>query len=114
MIESLQNQTEKAVKDIAEGKNEANNCQEHTNQLLQTLLTITQAIQQMHQMSSEISHSATHQNNLSANINHSISDIVNLSQQSSEKSVSTLSYSKQVAELAEKLDASVGTFKMPE
>ncbi len=112
MIESLQNQTEKAVKDIAQGKDEANNCQDHTDQLLQTLLLITQAIEQMHQMSSEISHSATQQNSLSANINESIQEVVNLSQQSSEKSASTLSYSKQVAELAAKLDNSVGTFKV--
>ncbi len=113
MIESLQNQTEKAVKDIAQGKDEANNCQDHTDQLLQTLLLITQAIEQMHQMSSEISHSATQQNSLSANINQSIQEVVDLSQQSSEKSISTLSYSKQVAELAAKLDDSVGTFKVP-
>ncbi len=112
MIESLQNQTEKAVTDITKGKNEANNCQDHTDHLLQTLLLITQAIEKMHQMSSDISVSATQQNSLSANINQSINEVVDLSQQSSDKSSSTLAYSKQVADLAEKLHNSIGTFKV--
>lgn len=112
MIESLQNQTEKAVQDINQGKEEANNCQDHTDQLLQTLLLITGAIQQMHDMSTDISQSAIQQNTLSNDINQSIQEVVNLSQQSSDKSSSTLAYSNQVAELAAKLDDSIGEFKV--
>lgn len=112
MIESLQSQTEKAVLDITQGKSEANNCQDHTNQLLQTLLLITGAIEQMHEMSSDISQSATQQNTLSNEINCSIQEVVNLSQQSSDKSSSTLTYSNQVADLASKLDDSIGAFKV--
>jgi len=112
MIESLQNQTEKAANDIGKGKNEANNCQDHTDQLLKTLLLITQAIEQMHEMSSEISSSATQQNTLSANIDRSIQSVVELSQQSSDKSSSTLAYSKQVADLAAILNKAIGTFKV--
>ncbi|MDP7593169.1 MAG: methyl-accepting chemotaxis protein [Litorilituus sp.] len=112
MIESLQNQTEKAVEDIAHGKAEANNCQEHTNQLLNTLLMITGAIQQMHDMSKDISQSAIQQNTLSNDINQSIQEVVNLSQHSSDKSSSTLAYSNQVADLAAKLDDSIGEFKV--
>lgn len=112
MIESLQSQTEKAVLDIKHGKDEANNCQDHTNQLLQTLLLITAAIEQMHEMSSDISVSATQQNSLSNEINHSIQEVVGLSQQSSDKSTSTLTYSKQVADLAAKLEDSIDTFKV--
>jgi len=112
MIESLQRQTEKAVVDIKQGKDEANNCQDHTNHLLKTLLLITAAIEQMHEMSTDISHSATQQNSLSNEINHSIGDVVALSQQSSDKSTSTLTYSKQVADLAAELENSIDTFKV--
>jgi len=112
MIESLQTQTEKAVQDIKQGKDEANNCQDHTNQLLQTLLLITTAIEEMHEMSSDISQSAMQQNSLSNDINHSIQDVVSLSQQSSDKSSSTLTYSNQVADLAAKLEDSIDTFKV--
>lgn len=112
MIESLQNQTEKAVQDITQGKEEANNCQDHTDQLLQTLLLITGAIQQMHDMSADISQSAIQQNALSNDINQSIQEVVNLSQKSSDKSSSTLAYSNQVADLASKLDDSIGEFKV--
>jgi len=112
MIDSLQSQTAKAVSDIEEGKDEANNCQQHTNQLLETLSLINQAIEQMHQMSADIASSATQQNGLSNEINGSIADVVELSQQSSDKSLSTLSYSKQVSSLAGKLDKSVDEFKV--
>ena len=112
MIESLQSQTEKAVLDIKQGKDEANNCQVHTDQLLQTLLLITGAIEEMHEMSSDISQSATQQNSLSNEINHSIQEVVGLSQQSSDKSASTLTYSNQVADLAAKLEESIDTFKV--
>ena len=112
MIESLQSQTEKAVMDIKQGKDEANNCQDHTNHLLKTLLLITAAIEQMHDMSSDISHSATQQNSLSNDINQSIGEVVGLSQESSEKSTSTLTYSKQVADLAAELENSIDTFKV--
>ncbi len=112
MIESLQSQTEKAVVDIKQGKDEANNCQDHTDQLLKTLLLITGAIEQMHEMSAEISQSATQQNSLSNEIKSSIQEVVGLSQESSEKSASTLTYSNQVADLASKLEDSIDTFKV--
>lgn len=112
MIEALQSQTKVAVVDIEQGKNEANHCQEHTKKLLQTLLSITSAIEQMHDMSADISLSATQQNSLSNDINDSIEAVVELSQQSSDKSSSTLAYSKQVADLATKLDDAIGAFKV--
>ena len=112
MIESLQHQTEKAALDISQGKDEANNCQGYTNQLLQTLLLITGAIKKMHEMSGDISQSATQQNALSNNISHSIQEVLGLSRQSSDKSTSTLVYGNQVAELADKLERSIDTFKM--
>ncbi len=112
MIESLQKQTEQAANDISRGKNEANNCQDQTDQLITTLLLITQAIEQMHAMSGEISSSATQQNSLSANIEQRIHAVVALSQQTNDKSSSTLVYSKQVADLATTLNKAIGEFKI--
>jgi methyl-accepting chemotaxis protein len=112
MIDSLQHKTTKAASDISEGKAAADICQKHTYKLLETLLEINQVIEHMHQMSSDIAGSANQQNSLSSDINESIADVFVLSQKSSAKSLSTLSYSKQVADLAEKLDKSVDEFKM--
>ncbi|MBU2894542.1 methyl-accepting chemotaxis protein [Colwellia sp. D2M02] len=114
MIESLQNQTEKAVSDINQGKGEANNCRDHTDQLLKTLLLITRDIEQMHEMSTGISQSATQQNSLSNDIKQSMKEVVELSQQSSDKSSSTLTQSNQVADLAAKLEGAIDTFDVPE
>jgi len=66
----------------------------------------------MHDMSKDISQSAIQQNTLSNDINQSIQEVVNLSQHSSDKSSSTLAYSNQVADLAAKLDDSIGEFKV--
>ena len=112
MVESLQTQTDKAANEIEQGKNEANNCQDNTKKLLETLLFITQAIEEMHEMSGDISQSATQQNNLSSDINTSIEAVVDFSQQSSEMSASTLSDSNQVADLATKLKAAIGEFRV--
>ncbi|WP_286262627.1 methyl-accepting chemotaxis protein [Thalassotalea atypica] len=112
MIESLQNQTNKVVDEIGNGKAEANQCQQQTENLLEFLVIINQAIEQMHQMSSEISASATQQNLLSNEINSGILEVSQISQASSEKSVSTLEYSEEVSILADKLKYSVDEFKV--
>lgn len=112
MITSLQSKTQRAVLEVSEGKTEAENCQEHTVKLLETLTLITQAIEEMHSMSLDIASSANEQNNLSGDINTSINDVVQLSQYSNDKSLSTLSHSKEVAGLAQKLDKSVDQFNL--
>ncbi|MDO6447515.1 methyl-accepting chemotaxis protein [Colwellia sp. 1_MG-2023] len=112
MITSLQSKTQRAVLEVNEGRTEAENCQEHTIKLLETLNLITQAIEQMHTMSLDIAKSAHQQNTLSGDINHSINDVVQLSQYSNDKSLSTLSHSKEVASLAQKLDKSVDEFNL--
>ena len=112
MIGSLQEQTNKAARDIDVGKNEANDCQQHTDNLLKTLLLISNAIKDMHQMSREIASSAGMQNNLSSNINAQVQEVVEMSEVSCQQSSSTQNYSKQVAELSEKLNKSVGAFKV--
>jgi methyl-accepting chemotaxis protein len=110
MIISLQSKTQRAVLEVNEGKTEAAHCQEHTVKLLETLNLITQAIEEMHAMSLDIASSANEQNTLSGDINNSINDVVQLSQYSNDKSLSTLSHSKEVASLAQKLDKSVDEF----
>ena len=112
MIESLQAQTGTVVAEIEQGKNGAKDCHTDTERLLTTLTTISEAIGQMHTMSSEISSAAEQQNNLSNEINHSISEVAEISQHSSEKSSATLSYSQEVAVLAKSLEGAVDAFNV--
>ncbi|MGB1199556.1 MAG: methyl-accepting chemotaxis protein [Thalassotalea sp.] len=111
-ITSLQEQTKKAVLDLSEGKTEATNCKEYTNKLLATLSLINTAIEQMQLMSLNIAESTNEQNSLSNQINDNINDVVALSQSSNDKSLATLSYSEEVAGLAQKLDKSVDQFNI--
>ncbi len=112
MIDSPQKQTIKVVGEINSGKGEADNCQQHTQQLLQTLTLINKAIKEMYTMSSEVAESARQQNTLSNDINVQIQGISKISQQSNDKSLTTLEYSNQVAALANKLDQSIDEFKV--
>jgi len=112
MIESLQNQTKQAVVEIESGKTEANHCQSETQRLLDLLSLINDAITQMNQMSDEIALSATQQNSLSNEINVGIRDVSTISDESAKKSSSTLAYSSQVSEFADKLQRSVDEFKV--
>jgi methyl-accepting chemotaxis protein len=112
MITSLQQQTKKAVSDLNNGKNEANECRQYTDTLLNTLAQINQAIEQMHKMSLSIAESANEQNSLSNEINTNINDVVQLSKNSNDKSISTLSYNKEVADLTKKLEKSVDEFNI--
>ncbi|NMP32855.1 methyl-accepting chemotaxis protein [Thalassotalea sp. M1531] len=112
MIDSLQSQTGSVVAEIEQGKDGAKLCQTDTERLLETLTTISQAIEQMHMMSSDISSAAEQQNSLSNEINQSIALVSDISQQSSEKSSSTLGYSHEVATLAKQLEQSVDAFKV--
>ncbi|QBG36729.1 methyl-accepting chemotaxis protein [Litorilituus sediminis] len=113
MIESLQRQTKQAVQDIQSGRSEAVNCQQDTEQLLEIQQLISDAINQIHSVSRDISSAAYHQSDLTKNINDNVEAVVDLSRQSSEKSVTTQSYSQQVAELAEQLEKAIGAFKVP-
>lgn len=112
MIESLQNQTQKVVVEIDSGKTEASHCQSETERLLDSLLLISKAIAQMNQMSDEIAMSATQQNSLSNDINVGIREVSEISDDSAKKSSSTLVYSSQVSEFADKLQRSVDEFKV--
>lgn len=112
MIASLQNKTSHVAGDIDNGQGAANDCRGYTENLLQTLLQITQAIKLMHQMSSDIAHSANYQNEISTQINQQMTTVVSMSEQSSSKAASTLGYSEQVAKLSGQLEKSVDTFKV--
>lgn len=112
MISSLQEKTQLAVTDIELSKNEADVCQQHTEQLLETLSLINSAIENIHINSSEIAQEATQQNTLSDEISKSMIEVEALSQESSDKSQSTISHSEQVSLLAKKLDKSVDQFTL--
>ncbi|GHF91823.1 methyl-accepting chemotaxis protein [Thalassotalea marina] len=112
MISSLQDKTQLAVTDIEHSKNEADVCQQYTEQLLTTLSLINRAIEKIHTNSSEIAQEATQQNQLSADISGSMVEVERLSLESSNKSQSTIAHSEQVSQLAKKLEKSVDQFTL--
>lgn len=112
MIEKLQSGTHEASHSIEIGKKEANQCVERIGSLVGSLAHINHAIQSMQSISSDVARSAQEQSDLSQKIDGKVAGVAELSRSSAETAEETLSYSQQVAGLADKLDASVSEFKL--
>lgn len=112
MIEKLQSGTQDASLSIDKGKREANQCVERIASLVSSLAHINQAIQSMQSISGDVARSAQEQSDLSHRIDSKVSNVAQLSKGSAETAEETLSYSQQVAGLADKLNGSVSEFKL--
>lgn len=112
MIEKLQSGTQDASLSIDKGKREANQCVERIDSLVSSLAHINQAIQSMQSISGDVARSAQEQSDLSHRIDSKVSNVAQLSKGSAETAEETLSYSQQVAGLADKLNGSVSEFKL--
>lgn len=111
MITSFQTKTADVVVEIDEGKDQSAQCSEDTQNLLNNLLQINQALSDIQLMSTSIAAAANQQTSLGADMNKHISEVLDYSHQSNENSKETLSYSHTVSDLALQLDMSIRRFK---
>jgi methyl-accepting chemotaxis protein len=112
MIQTLQQQSTAAVQAINRGKADADSCVGHTDELVQSLGNINQAITQMHGISAAIAEATGNQLQLGSAISQNMTRMVELAEQSSEKAGRTLAHSDAVAQSADALQQSVHTFKI--
>lgn len=112
MIENLQKGTHEASQSIDIGKREANECVQRIDSLVSALGHINHAIESMQSISSDVARSAQEQSDLSNKIDAKVANVAQLSKGSAETAEETLSYSKQVAGLADKLNGSVSEFTL--
>lgn len=112
MIENLQKGTHEASQSIDIGKREANECVQRIDSLVSALGHINHAIESMQSISSDVARSAQEQSDLSNKIDTKVANVAQLSKGSAETAEETLSYSKQVAGLADKLNGSVSEFTL--
>ncbi|MBA6340570.1 HAMP domain-containing protein [Colwellia sp. MB02u-10] len=112
MIEVLQTGAEKAVLVMDTGKKQATNCVEQSIQAEQALDTITHAVHEAFDRSSQIATAAEEQSVVAHEISENLESIVTIAEQTTAGSKQTAEASSEVARLAEELQQSVREFKL--
>ncbi|NMP30315.1 methyl-accepting chemotaxis protein [Thalassotalea sp. M1531] len=112
MIEVLQTGAEKAVSVMDTGKSQAANCVEQSENADKALETITHAVHEAFDRSSQIATAAEEQSVVAHEISENLESIVTIAEQTTAGSQQTATSSSEVARLSEELQQSVQEFKM--
>jgi methyl-accepting chemotaxis protein len=112
MIVALQSGAEKAVSVMDTGKKQAANCVEQSEEADKALETITHAVHEAYDRSTQIATAADEQSSVAHEISTNLESIVAISEQTTAGSQQTAASSNEVAKLAEELQQSVQEFKL--
>lgn len=112
MIEVLQTGAEKAVTVMETGKSQAANCVEQSENADKALETITHAVHEAFDRSSQIASAAEEQSVVAHEISENLESIVAIAEQTTAGSQQTANSSSEVARLSEELQQSVKEFKL--
>lgn len=112
MITALQTGAEKAVSVMDTGKKQASNCVEQSEEADKALETITHAVHEAYNRSSQIATAAAEQSTVAHEISSNLESIVAIAEQTTAGSKQTAESSNEVAKLAEELQQSVQEFKL--
>jgi methyl-accepting chemotaxis protein len=112
MIEVLQTGAEKAVSVMDTGKKQATNCVDQSVEAEKALDTITHAVHEAFDRSSQIATAAEEQSVVAHEISENLESIVAIAEQTTAGSQQTAESSSEVARLAEELQQSVQEFKL--
>lgn len=112
MITALQTGAEKAVSVMETGKKQASNCVEQSEEADKALETITHAVHEAYDRSSQIATAAGEQSTVAHEISSNLESIVAIAEQTTAGSKQTAESSNEVAKLAEELQQSVQEFKL--
>ena len=112
MIEALQTGAKKAVAVMEIGKTQAANCVAQSEEADKALETITHAVHEAFDRSSQIATAAEEQSVVSHEISENLESIVAIAEETSTGAKQTADASGEVAQLAEELQASVQQFKL--
>ncbi|TWX70643.1 HAMP domain-containing protein [Colwellia demingiae] len=112
MIEALQTGAGKAVTVMDAGKSKASDCVNQSEEADQALETITHAVHEAFDRSSQIATAAEEQSVVAHEISENLESIVTIAEQTTAGSQQTAASSSEVARLAEELQQSVQKFKL--
>jgi len=112
MIEVLQTGAQKAVSVMNTGKKQASDCVTQSEEADKALETITHAVHEAYDRSSQIATAAEEQSVVAHEISENLESIVAIAEQTTSGSQQTAESSSEVARLAEELQQSVQEFKL--
>ncbi len=112
MIEVLQAGAEKAVSVMDKGKSQATDCVEQSDLANKALDTITHAVHEAYDRSSQIATAANEQSTVAKEISENLESIVGIAEQTTLGAKQTADASSEVARLSEELQNSVQEFKL--
>ncbi|MEE2001951.1 methyl-accepting chemotaxis protein [Alkalimonas sp. MEB108] len=112
MIETLQQGTKAAVLAVQQGNNDASQCVQENQALLQALQQIHHAITQMHGINASIADATALQLSQGEQISQSMEVVVQLAENSTEKASSTQAHSQDVTRLASELEQASAAFRL--
>ena len=112
MIEALQNGAGKAVTVMDAGKSKASDCVKQSEEADKALETITHAVHEAFDRSSQIATAAGEQSVVAHEISENLESIVAIAEQTTSGSQQTAASSSEVARLSEELQQSVQEFKL--
>jgi methyl-accepting chemotaxis protein len=110
MIEKLQSGSRQAVTVMDQSREEAKSAVEFATQTGTALATITQAVEKINEMSSQIASAAEEQGSVAEEINRNIVRINDMSNQTADGANETATASRNLAQMATELQGLVAQF----
>lgn len=112
MIETLQQQSQQAVKAIGQGKLDADRCVAQITTLVASLTAVNQAISQTKHLNEQVATATVTQLQLGQAIDENMQQMIEVAAKSSDKAQRTLAHSDDMAALATQLKQDTSTFKI--
>ncbi|MCK7459617.1 methyl-accepting chemotaxis protein [Idiomarina aminovorans] len=112
MIESLQNDSQRAVTVMNNGREQAELSVQQSDEAAQALQSITESVHQASDSSNHIANAAKEQSSTANDISERLESIVSIAEQTASGSKQTAQASNEVAKLADELQDSIKSFRV--
>jgi methyl-accepting chemotaxis protein len=112
MIESLQNDSQRAVSVMNKGREQAELSVQQSDEAAQALQSITESVHQASDSSNHIANAAKEQSSTAHDISERLEAIVSIAEQTASGSKQTAQASTEVAKLADELQDSIKSFRV--
>lgn len=112
MIESLQNDSQRAVTVMNKGREQAELSVQQSDEAAQALQSITESVHQASDSSNHIANAAKEQSSTAHDISERLESIVSIAEQTASGSKQTAQASNEVAKLADELQDSIKSFRV--
>lgn len=112
MIERLQNGSKNAVKTTMQSKDKADECVTYSEKAGASLALITQAVQRISELNTEIAHATTEQSKTTVQVEQSITEVNDIANNAVDAATESVKRSDELLDVADTLKKQVNRFKL--